>query len=83
MGDIELSETDKQAAIVKIQRYFEQELDQEIGGFDAQFLLEFFAKELGAVFYNQGIYDAQAAFKDKLETLADTVLDLEKPINSA
>ena len=81
MADIDLTEIDKKNAIVKIQRYFEQELDQEIGGFDAQFLLEFLARELGAVFYNQGLYDAQAAFKDKLDTLADTVLDLEKPVN--
>lgn len=83
MADIELSEIDKKNAITKIQHYFAQELDHEIGGFDAQFLLEFFAKEFGAVFYNQGLYDAQSAFKDKLDALADSVLDLEKPVQSA
>lgn len=82
MTDIELTDIDKKNAVIKIQRYFAQDLDREIGGFDAQFLLDFIAKEFGAVFYNQGLYDAQSMFKDKLDTLADTVLDLEKPVNA-
>lgn len=80
MSKIKIPDAERQIAVEKIQKYFNAELDQEIGRFDAQFLLEFFAKEIGAVFYNQGLYDAQNAFKDKLDTLADSVLDLEKPV---
>ena len=80
MTNIELSDAEREIAVDKIQKYFSTELDQEIGGFEAQFLLEFFGKEFGALFYNQGLYDAQTVFKDKLDDLTDSVLSLEKPV---
>ena len=56
-----------------------QELAQEIGSFDAEFLLEFFAGEIGGYFYNRGLYDAQALFARKVDELADAVYELERP----
>ena len=56
----------------------EQELDIELGQFDAEFLLDFVSKEMGATFYNQGIYDAQALLQSKIETLSDAFYELEK-----
>ena len=67
----------------KIKRYFEQELDQEIGTFDAEFLLDFFSREVGAHFYNRGLYDALEALRAKLDLIADDVgYTLEKPIEA-
>ncbi|MCF5942772.1 DUF2164 domain-containing protein, partial [Xanthomonas perforans] len=37
------------------QLYFTEELKQQIGRFDAEFLLDFFTEEVGAYFYNRGI----------------------------
>ncbi|ATD00932.1 hypothetical protein PSPO_b0997 [Pseudoalteromonas spongiae UST010723-006] len=77
---IKLNQHDKQQCISKLQDYFDKELDVELGQFDADFLLDFIAKELGAAFYNQGIYDAQALLQSKIDTLNDGFSELEKPI---
>ena len=60
MSKIEFSKQEKAIIIDKIQLYFKEELDQDIGQFDAEFLLDFFSEEVGAYYYNRGIYDAQA-----------------------
>ena len=55
------------------------ELKIELGGFDAEFLLDFLSKELGAYYYNQGLRDAQAVFLKRVGELTDQVSELEKP----
>lgn len=79
MADIEFSEQERALITDKIKAYFSDELDQEIGGFEAGFLLDFFAKEIGPLFYNRGLYDAQALLSKRLDTIGDAILDLEKP----
>ena len=39
---IEFSQEEKDQLIPKIKMYLKEELDQEIGNFDAEFLLDFF-----------------------------------------
>jgi uncharacterized protein (DUF2164 family) len=73
------SEAEKSLIVEKIQRYFNQELGQDIGGFDAEFLLDFFAVEIGHFFYNRGLYDAQAILSQKMDDLSDSIYQLEKP----
>lgn len=79
MPAIEFSKDEKAIIVRKIQLYFREELDQEIGGFDAQFLLDFFAEELGAYFYNRGLYDAQAILQARLDAIGEAIDELEKP----
>lgn len=50
MPDIQFSAAEKAVIVGKIKRYFADELKQEIGRFDAEFLLDFFAGEIGAHF---------------------------------
>ena len=79
MNAIAFTAEEKQRIVRKIQQYFERELRQEIGGFDAEFLLDFFASEVGAYFYNRGLLDAQAVLAAKLDDVHDAVLQLERP----
>ncbi|MBL4567669.1 MAG: DUF2164 domain-containing protein [Porticoccus sp.] len=79
MSDIKFSKNETDRIVSKIKRYFNDELDQEIGGFEAEFLMGFFAKEIGPYFYNQGISDAQTLFTEKAEELGYLVQELEKP----
>ena len=79
MADIKFTDEEKAVLVRKIQLYFTEELKQEIGRFDAEFLLEFFAEEVGAYFYNRGLYDAQAILTAKLDDLNDAISMLEKP----
>jgi uncharacterized protein (DUF2164 family) len=64
----------------KIQRYLAQEHHIELEDFDAEFLLEFISRELGAHYYNQGINDAIAQIEAKMLDITDSVLWLEKPV---
>lgn len=79
MTEIKLSKDEKDRVIHKIKNYFEAELQQDIGGFEAEFLIDFFAKEIGPYFYNQGLSDAQTLFSDKADELSYLIQELEKP----
>ena len=57
---IEISNDATQAAIVSIQRYFAENMDEEIGNLAAGALLGFFLKEVGPLVYNKAVADAQA-----------------------
>lgn len=81
MSEIKLSKDETQLLVSKIQNYFENQLDQDIGNFDAEFLIDFFAKELGAYFYNQGLADAHTIFTEKSEELGYLIQDLEKSVS--
>jgi len=49
MTDITFTPDQKARMVSKIKAYFEDELQQDIGGFEAEFLIDFFAKELGRI----------------------------------
>lgn len=79
MAEIRFSEQEKAQIVHRVQRYFDKELHQEIGRFDAEFLLDFFASEIGAFFYNRGLSDAQAVLAAKVDELGEAIYQLEKP----
>ena len=83
MANIEFSKDDKDAIVGKIQQYFSQELDQELAQFDAEFLLDFFSEQIGGLYYNQALQDAQAVLENKIESITDAFYELEKPIQSS
>lgn len=79
MAEIEFTRDEKSIIARKIQLYFQEELEQEIGQFDAEFLLDFFAEEVGSFFYNRGLYDAQAVLEDRLQNISEALYEIEKP----
>ncbi|WP_415885315.1 DUF2164 domain-containing protein [Neptuniibacter sp. QD37_6] len=79
MKDIKLSQDQTDRMVRKIKRYFADELDQDIGSFEAEFLIDFFAKEVGPHFYNQALADASRIFVEKAEDASYLVQELEKP----
>ena len=80
MSSIKFSKDQREAMVQKLQSYFDQELEQELEQFDAEFLLDFFSKEIGAHFYNRGLHDARAIFDSRLETIDDEIYAHEKEI---
>ncbi|MFD1382480.1 DUF2164 domain-containing protein [Rhodanobacter aciditrophus] len=80
MSDVKLTQEELDRLVVKIKRYFDEELGQDIGAFEAQFLIEFFAREVGPAFYNQGLSDAHSLLNEKVEELSYQIQELEKPI---
>ena len=81
MSEIKFSREEKERIVKKVETYFSNELDQEIGNFEAEFLIDFFADEIGAYFYNRGLNDANSLFTEKVEELSYTIQELEKPTN--
>ncbi|EAR62289.1 DUF2164 domain-containing protein [Neptuniibacter caesariensis] len=79
MSDIKLSTDETDRIVSKIKTYFRDELDQDIGGFEAEFLIDFFAKEIGPHFYNQGLADANRVFTEKAEDIGYLIQEMEKP----
>lgn len=78
MSEIEFSNQQKEQIVNKLQSYFEQQLDQELGQFDAEFLLDFISKELGSYYYNQGLQDARNVLEQRLQTIDDDLYAIEK-----
>ncbi len=78
MSKIEFSQEEKETLVKKIQFYFDQELQHEIGQFDAEFLLDFFSEEVGGYYYNRGLYDAQAFIEKRMEGISEDLYQLEK-----
>ena len=70
------AETQKQA-IASIQRYFKEQLDEEVGDLRARLLLDFVLKEIGPTIYNHAIRDAQAYFQGTVTDLDGTCYETE------
>jgi uncharacterized protein (DUF2164 family) len=80
MSEIEFSKDEKQQLTGKLRDYFESELGHELGQFDAEFLLDFLAKELGPYFYNRGLYDAQAIMQSRIDAVMESIYEIEKTV---
>lgn len=80
MSEITFSYAEREVLVRQIQAWFAEELDQDIGGFDAGFLLDFFIEKVGPAFYNQGLRDAESALSMRMDALLEALRDLEKPV---
>ena len=79
MSEIVFTEEEKEVLVQKLKRYMAEELDYEIGQFDAEFFLDFFSREIGHYHYNRGLNDAQAIFESRVESITDAIYELEIP----
>ena len=80
MSKIKFTKQETDEIVLKIQKYFEKQLDNDIGQFEAEFLLDFFTEKIGAYYYNQGLTDAKTVIDEKVESIADALYEIEKPI---
>jgi uncharacterized protein (DUF2164 family) len=78
--EITLTTEQKTHIVHKIKHYFNTELGEEIGQFDAEFLLAFFGNRIGPYFYNQGLQDAQGAMDLQMDALKELLYSMEEPI---
>ncbi|RYE11058.1 MAG: DUF2164 domain-containing protein [Hyphomicrobiales bacterium] len=78
MKKIKFEKQQRADIVGKIQRYFVQELDGQIGAIPAELLLDFFAENIGPHYYNQGLADAQVVFTRSLDNVNDEIYGLEQ-----
>lgn len=79
MPILKFNDDEKQKMIETLKDYLDQELDTSIGSFEAEFFLDFIAKNFAATFYNKGLADAQEAMMGRIETINDAIYELELP----
>lgn len=70
----------KDELVKHIQTYFSTEMSQELGNFEAEFLLDFFSEYIGPHYYNQAIRDVQKHLSGYVDTLNERIDELEKPL---
>jgi len=79
MSEIKFTKEEKEQLIPKIKMYLKEELNTEVGNFDAEFLLDFFSEEVGVYFYNRGIRDSLDMLDTRIEEVKESIYVLEKP----
>ena len=78
MDTIELNEAQKSRLVAKVKAYMADELDQDIGSFEAEFLFDFIATAIAPAIYNRGLADARQLLLEKTEELGYQIQELEK-----
>ena len=79
MASIEFEREERALIVSRLQRYFSDELDQDLGQFEAEFLLDFLGKEIGPYFYNRGLADARLVLEEKLAHIDEALYEIEQP----
>jgi uncharacterized protein (DUF2164 family) len=77
---IRIPNENKEEIIRSLQNYFYNERSEEIGNIAAENLLDFILKEIGPYFYNQGVKDTKEMVEQKMLSLEEDILSLERPI---
>ena len=80
MPIIKFTKEEKEQMVPLIQEYLKEELDCEAGSFDAEFLLEFFTREMGGFIYNRALTDVHALLDSRLESMSESIYELERPV---
>ncbi len=75
-----LEKDDRTALARTLRAYLKDELDVEIGGLDAELLLDVMADRVGPRFYNQGLRDAATALAKRMDVLTEALEELERPV---
>ena len=78
-GRIKLSDERRSDLIAMIQHFVSSEFDQALSEFQAQHLLDFFVRHLGAPVYNQAVQDVRAFLQDKVSDLDVEFYEPEEP----
>lgn len=72
-----LSKDETKRVLASIQRYFSEELEEEIGEMRAVAVLDFFLKEIGPAVYNKAVGDAQTWFQERAGDLEGACYEKE------
>jgi len=70
---IEIPDNHRKAVIESIQRYFLEQLDEEIGELKATLLLDYFLQEIAPSVYNKAIADATTHMQDRVADMEGSV----------
>ncbi len=66
---IELTREAKNEAVVSIERYFRENMEERIGNIAAGALLNYFLEEIGPLVYNRAVADVQERLQMRISEL--------------
>jgi len=75
-----LEKDDRVALARALKAWLARELDVEVGGLEAEFLLDFLVDRIGPRFYNLGLRDAATALAKRMDVLTEALEELERPV---
>ena len=73
-----LDTAQEQAAQQIIKRFLEDRFELELGSFEAQEVLDLFARDIAPLYYNKAIFDLQTHLKERFESIESDLWALEK-----
>lgn len=73
-----LTKDEMQEAAARLQTWLRDELEVEVGRLPAEMLVEFIGQDIGRLFYNRGLRDAETVVRQKVEDVADALYGLER-----
>jgi len=73
-----LTKDEMQEASSRLRAYLRDEMDVEVGQLPAEMLAEFIGRDIGRLFYNRGLRDAETVVRQKVEDVADALYGLER-----
>ena len=73
---IEITKENREDVIASIQRYFKENMEEEIGNLTADSLLCFLLEEVGPIIYNKAVSDVQ-------ERLQSRVMEIDIEVHEA
>ncbi|ANF54453.1 hypothetical protein DA69_06700 [Brevundimonas naejangsanensis] len=73
-----LTKDEMQEAAARLQTYLRDEMEVEVGRLPAEMLVEFIGRDIGGLFYNRGLRDAETVVRQKVEDVADALYGLER-----
>lgn len=74
---IELTKQQIADIVPSLQRYFREEMDEELSELRAKLLLDYLLKEIAPFAYNHGVKDAEQYFRARVEDLPATCFEDE------
>ncbi len=78
MSDIKIEREKKNELVEDLKKYLFNELDKDIGQFEAEFLLDFVINIAGPAIYNQALTDARLVIERKVADIDDELYSIEK-----
>lgn len=73
-----LTKDELQEAVARLQAYLRDEMEVEVGRLPAEMLVEFIGQDIGRLFYNRGLRDAETVVRQKVEDVADALYGLKR-----
>jgi uncharacterized protein (DUF2164 family) len=71
---------DREFLRTRLTTYLQNELNVDLGRFEADFMLDMIVETFGPYFYNAGLRDAQAALLRRIDDVRSAIDELERPL---